>query len=298
MAILVSLVSPGFAERTVLTAALGWAILLGVAACATWGGDAPRRLPRWYNAVAIAGIVLTLIASGDSLRATYQGASKEDNRALADGAAQGTRAGVPVVIFGWQKAAAIAYHPGLAVSSEAIASEVEQFWWAYGDYSWADIAEQRARYESLGFVRLMHRQYSSALFLDYYAHPGALPAGATPLDLVASGSNWQLPPGASQDADGTVRLTEPGKATLMLPQQEEGLYLLAVETAGAVAALDCRGADGASLGNSSAVTAGTQGMWLAVLCPADTVALEVTLRGERAGGVDFRDLRVWRVPVR
>ena len=70
------------------------------------------------------------------------------------------------------------------------------------------------------------------------------------------------------------------------------------ETASGGAALDCRGAGGASLGNSSAVQAGAQGMWLAVLCPTDTAVVEITLQGEQAGGAEFGGLRVWRVPMR
>ena len=78
-------------------------------------------------------------------------------------------------------AAATAYHPGLAISSDAIVGEVEQFWWAYGEYTWVDVAGQRAEYERLGYVRLMHWQYAPVLYLDFYAWPGTLPAGAMPV---------------------------------------------------------------------------------------------------------------------
>jgi hypothetical protein len=296
MAILVSLVSPGFAERTVLAAAIGWAILLGVAACGTWGGgDTPRRLPHWYTIVAIVGVALTLIASGDSLRAFYQGAHKEDNRALAAAAAQGARAGVPVIAEGWLAAGITAYHPELALSSDRIVGEVAQFWWAYGDYAWVDVAGQRAGYERLGYVRLMHRPYDSAIFLDYYARPGTLPADATPLDLALLGNVWQLPPGASRDAAGTVRLTGQGKATLPIPDQRGDLYLLEVEATGGGATLDCRAGGGALRGGSRAVATESRAQWLALLCPADTSAVEITLRGDQAGGAEFRALRVWRV---
>lgn len=302
MAILVSLISPGFAERTVLAAALGWAMLLGVAACATWGaGDAPRRLPRWYNAVAIVGIALTLIASGGSLRAIYRGATKEDNRALAAAAAQGARAKVPVIVDGWLEAAVTAYHPGLAVNSDAVVGEVKQFWWAYGDYAWDDIAGQRARYAQLGYVRLMHRQYAPILYLDYYARPGALPAGAVPVDLATQGGGWQLPAGASRGADGAVRLTGNATASLIVPVGGEGVYLLGAGLADAgagQATLRCLGQGNAVLATFPGMETAPGTLQLAALCPAETLALEIVLRGDEADEAEFRALRVWRVPLR
>jgi 4-amino-4-deoxy-L-arabinose transferase-like glycosyltransferase len=294
-AILVSLISPGFAERTVLAATAGWALLLGVAAGGTWRADAaPRRLPRWYNAVALVGIALMLFASVGSLRAIYQGATKEDNRALAAAAAQGARTGVPVIAQGWLAAGITAYHPGLPVRTDAIVGEVEQFWWAYGEYAWVDVAGQRTVIERLGYVRLMHRQYAPGLYLDYYTRPGALLPGATPLDLAAAGGDWGLPPGASRDSDGTVHLAGPDRATLTIPGRGEGHYLLAVDAADAVAALGCRDAAGAPLANFRTVPT-AEGLWLAALCPADTASLEITLRTEQPGGAEFRALRAWRV---
>jgi 4-amino-4-deoxy-L-arabinose transferase-like glycosyltransferase len=298
VAILVSLVSPGFAERTVLAAVLGWAILLGTAACGHWSGDgASRWLPRWYNIVAIVGVLLTLVVSGASLRAFYAGATKEDNRALAAAAAQGARAGVPVTVEGWLSAAVAAYHPEMAANQEASADNFDQFWWAYGDYTWVNTAVRHAELRQLGYVRLMHWQYDVALFLDYYARPGSLPAGATPLDLAAAADAWQLPAGASREGGGVVRLAGPGEATLTLPNQGGDLYLLAIETTEGEATLDCRGAGGAPLGVSSAVAAGTQGKWLAVLCRPGTEAVEITLRSDQPGGAEFRGLRLWRVPT-
>jgi 4-amino-4-deoxy-L-arabinose transferase-like glycosyltransferase len=299
-AIIVSLISPGFAERTVLAAVLGWAILLGTAACGSWSGEASSRwLPRWYNAAALVGIALTLVASGASLRAFYAGATKENNRALAAAAAQGARAGVPVIVEGWLAAATTAYHPELPIGSGTIIGEAEQFWWAYGDYAWNNTAAQRAEYERQGYVRLMHWQYDAALFLDYYARPDALPPGAVPLDLATSASAWKLPPGTSRDEPGAVRLAGEGTATLTLPDVREGLHLLAVETGGAKqgrARFSCLGAGNALLATFPSVETAPGELWLAALCPSETVAVTIVLRGEQQGGAEFRGLRLWSVP--
>ena len=311
-AIITSLISPGFAERTVLAATLGWAILLAVAACGIWGADDRTRwLPRPYNAVAIVGVALTLVVSVASLLATYQGAYKEDNRALAAAAEQGARAGVPVIMEGWLEAAATAYHSGLAISAESIAGEAEQFWWAYGDYTWVNIAAQRAEYERLGYVRLLHHRYDTVLFLDYYARPGTLPAGAVPVDLAATlgsqqippdlpteGNSWRLPTGATLDASGAVRFAGPGEALLSLPAQRDGLYLLATDTTDGQVTIDCRGASGEGPPRVRAGVATGEGpLWLAMLCPPDTAALAITLRSDQPGGGEFRALRLWRVPT-
>lgn len=298
-AIAISLISPGFAERTVLAATGGWAVLLGVAACGTWGNDAaPRRLPRWYNAVAIGGLLLTLLASGSSLRAIYQGTSKENNRALTAAAAQGAQAGIPVIIEDWLGAAATAYHPDLTISSDVVIGTAEQFWWAYGEYPWAGIAAQRAEIERLGYVRLMHRQYDAILYLDYYARPGTPPPGATPLDLAAPGSAWQLPDDGSRDPAGAIRLAGEGPATLLLPGAGAGLYLFTVtsgEAGQGRAGLRCLGVGDILLATFPAVEASPGELWLAALCPPETSAVALVLRGDPANGAEFRAPRAWQI---
>jgi hypothetical protein len=145
----------------------------------------------------------------------------------------------------------------------------------------------------------MHRQYDAALYLDYFAQPGTLPPGAMPLAVDAPGGAWQLSPGASRDAAGTVLLAGEGTATLNLPEVGEGLYLLAVEMGGVAqgrATLGCLGAGNALLATFPAVEAVPGELWLAALCPSETVAVAIVLRGEQPGGAEFRGLRLWDVP--
>jgi mannosyltransferase len=108
VSIWISLISPGFAERTVLSATLGWALLLGAAF-----HEGVRR-ERLVAAAASLGVVV--LASVLTLSAIYGGAQKQDWRGAAAAVERVAPLGMPLVTYSYGAVADTlidVYEPGL-----------------------------------------------------------------------------------------------------------------------------------------------------------------------------------------
>jgi mannosyltransferase len=175
---LLSLISPGYAERTVLPALLGWAIVVGGAGLVFASGDRSRL---WLRIAGFMCIGIILAASLVSLRAVYRGALKQDWRQLAADTNTAAATGKLIITYPTFAETLISAYQPHAVDGRYIPiddgellpalmkpgeSEVDALWLAYMEYG--RIEEIRGQLEALGFVRLSHKYYPDPLFLDYY----------------------------------------------------------------------------------------------------------------------------------
>src|SRR5262249_28077617 len=93
VSIVISLISPGFAERTVLSATLGWALLLGAAFREGIGRQRLLGAAGSLGAVALASIL--------TLGAIYGGAQKQDWRGASAAVAAVAPLGMPLVTYSY-----------------------------------------------------------------------------------------------------------------------------------------------------------------------------------------------------
>ncbi len=180
--ITLSLISPGYAERTVLPALLGWAIVVGGAV----SGSNMRKLGKWVKAGTLLGAVSLIFISMLTLLSIYTGALKQEWRELAAATASAS-AGKPVITYPTIAGTLIdAYQPRLFDGREIIniadggnvpplsrevATRPPVIWLAYMET--AGIEKIRSQLEALGYKRISHQYYPDPLYLDLYAQPGA-----------------------------------------------------------------------------------------------------------------------------
>ena len=178
---LLSLISPGYAERTVLPALLGGAIVGGGAGLVFASGDRSRL---WLRIAGFLCIGIIVAASLVSLRALYRGALKQDWRQLAADTNTAAATGKLIITDPTFAETLISAYQPHAVDGRYIPiddgellpaltkpgeSEVDALWLAYMEYG--RIEEIRGQLEALGYVRLSHKYYPDPLFLDYYELP-------------------------------------------------------------------------------------------------------------------------------
>lgn len=172
-AILVSLVSPGYADRTVLYAVPGWALVTGAAARV--------RRPRWLSAATRVSAALLLLLTSLSLVGIARGATKlEDYRALAGGAAEAARSGLPVLVSDELTATMIElYQPGVTLVRPPLdqvngrlptgVASANAFWYVYADFAWMGQSTVKERFASDGFRLVCREHVRDVLYLDLYA---------------------------------------------------------------------------------------------------------------------------------
>jgi 4-amino-4-deoxy-L-arabinose transferase-like glycosyltransferase len=182
-ATLISLVSPGYADRTVLYAVLGWSLLAGAAAS--------RAVPARARAAGLAGVGILAVASLLGVGAIFSEARKQDYRTLATAAIRADTTGYPLVVNDDLTDVAIdVYRRGPPAASPlrpaaitrqlaSVGAPPPAFWYVYGDFPWT----APVRFDTLGYERRMHRDFGDGLFLDFYARPG-VPPGVPDIDRI------------------------------------------------------------------------------------------------------------------
>lgn len=273
-----SLLSPGYAERTVLAGVAGWALLLG--------SLASDRLPLRLRACGWAGAIVVLCTSVLTLRAIYLG-DKQHWDDLASQTATAATLGAPVWAYPTYTGTLIdVYQPGvfglatpshgtaanrvIADGVEAPASDADAIWLAYVESAGVDRIQRQLA--DRGYGRLMHRYHWHALYLDLYARNG-------------------VPLGRPIEIDG--RLEAPGRG--------ERVYLADMETmptspAGQPRAfLICAsGSRHLEVAADSAEPVGmatdTQRISIAVLCPRDTDRIVLQIGNGLPGTAEIRHL--------
>jgi mannosyltransferase len=242
IAIWVSQVSPGFAERTVITTMLGWSALLGAAFSA--------KSSRLMKSVTVACLAVVLIVQSTTIGILYDSSAKEEWRSVSDDVATVSTLNFPLITYSYAGAADTllsVYHPEIIQSNRVItvrdgvldreltngvipevglsrtfdipAGRLEEslprtpdndlVWYLY--YPREGEGDVRGAIERAGYTRVMHNEYStprSQLYLDLYARPDAQMGTLIPIDdsFDDQEGGWTLP-----DDGGTVT---PGSASV------------------------------------------------------------------------------------
>ncbi len=329
VAILISRVSPGYADRTVLAATIGWALIAGSLAFA--------RQPRWLSALGLASLILLFAITLHSLVIVRTTGWKQPYRELVADAARVAPLGYPVIPLGsWMPSFIDAYAPTLASPATLSATgqlilptrdtgKADLVWLVYASNPWDNIDAVRRQLQNNGYERRLHKLYRQALYLDLYALPQAqlgtliVAENSWPLAGSTAGpGQWILPlDGAwvsGAEAGATLHLTNrpPGErlALATLPVTSESVVTLELEVQSSVpasqigAAITCVSSTGSplELASDEGVQALQPGApWQTVrtttLCPAQTVAVRLTLRNSGNGEATFRNLRLYEATL-
>jgi hypothetical protein len=320
----ISLVSPAYAERTILPAVLGWSLLLGAAAS--------LRAPGWQRSAAAFSMVFVLAMSLITVRAVYRG-DKQHWRELARSTQTAALLNVPVVtiptitdtlitLYAPDALAGrhVVVHDGDELPRKLIDEAPPALWLAYLETSTA--ATVRDQLAERGYERLLHRVHRDALYLDLYVRPDV--QLGEPVDVngafggtATEASGWRLPA-----TDARLEADQPGARTLMLesdgerelsalrvvPAQPQHLYTLAFEARSTLASgnarafLVCAGPTGEWLSidpDDAGIVPLPAGGWrrvrFATVCPAGTTQLYIDLRNNGQGQVSFRQVDLWQL---
>jgi Dolichyl-phosphate-mannose-protein mannosyltransferase len=310
-----SLISPGFAPRTVSYAIFGWAILLGAAVCVR-GIPGPSRL------VALFAVGLLLAMSAANLQATYVGGDKEHWRDLAADTEQAARFGFPIVTYPAVAPTLLSLYEPAALGRltvplddvpdlsrlDVVVKDADAIWFAY--YEFGESGDVGQHLLALGYERVAHRAYPYSLFLDLYVRTGVVLGEAVALDTVG-GRFWTITPTTagrvSRDNEtglSTLTLTNPGpgEASIVadVPGSAERLYALRFQARSHLGSgnmrsfLICVGQGGLLqvAPNDYGATVSPDGSWhdliVSVLCPVGTTDIRVDLRNAGVGAIDLR----------
>lgn len=178
-ATVVSLLSPGYADKTVLYAIIGWATLAGAA---PFG-----KGPGWLNGAGSISLTFVLTISLLSIVAIYRGSDKQHYRELAAALASASPQGIPIITNDSVTATLIdVYQPG-TLDGRHLDLEgdrpfippppgnLDAFWFVYGDYPWHDTARIHQHLAARGYQRTGRKQIPGPLYplyLDLYTRPG------------------------------------------------------------------------------------------------------------------------------
>ncbi len=182
-ATLISLLTPAFADRTLLPALGGWALLVG--ATTELGG----RRARAFVGVGLAATLLLATATTAGVART---GTRQDYRAFAAAVAVAARDGLPILTNDPISDALIAlYQPGAlppnarrvtdltaTAAATPLLQEPGALWFAYADYPFVDADAIGAQLRALGFERRSHQTFPIDLALDLYVRPGVQVSGA------------------------------------------------------------------------------------------------------------------------
>ncbi len=168
----ISVFRAGYAERTVLYALLGWALLAGAAATVTG---------RIIRPVAWASLAVTVVLSLMTLWAIYKGGEKQHWRDLAQDSAAALRSGKPLLLYPTVTGVLVdAYQPHTLDHATNIADygdlpgfaqpsrDVKSLWLAYVEV--AGIDHLREQLASRGYTRITHLDYGNSIYFDLYSY--------------------------------------------------------------------------------------------------------------------------------
>lgn len=325
-----SLIRPGFAERTLLPVVVGWALLLGALAGA--------RVSPALRAAGLVGVGLMLTLSALTLNAIYRGADKDHWRDMVADAVLLTRLGWPVVTYHDLTPLVVnAYAPHLLdtnhypvssyleLSPLARAEAHDVLWLLYPQLEGVErLHDYLAQH---GYQRLMHNNYSEhavvPIYIDLYSRGdppflAELPVNGAFAGTDTTATGWDLPASGVMlrpDAPGgrELVLTNAGaaeqQAIRQVPAAAHALFVLDFEarsdlqTGRMRSFLICTAADARFLRiapDGGGATIAADRTWhatrISVMCPAGTAALRLDLRNAGQGTVRFRNLTLRTVP--
>jgi len=319
-----SLVSPGYADRTVLVGVIGWALVLGAL---PFG-----RMPGWLKVAGGAGAILTVLVSLLTLRVVYDGADKQHWAELASRAALAARFGEPVWVYGTYAATLIdvyqpsvlglsgAGSPDTIVRTRAIgdggsapAFDAEAVWLAYMEMP--GVERLRRHLADQGYERFMHRYHWHPLYLDLYVRAGVRLGREIPINgrfepHRSSVGEWRLSGveasfSPSDTGGRTLHLTggtPEGGAVASAPALGERLYLVDFDArrespAGRFRAfLICASATARLevAPDGEGISAPNDGRWhrvsMAAICPRGAQRVFVDIRNAGPGELMVRDV--------
>ena len=319
-----SLIRPGFAERTLLPVVVGWALLLGALASA--------RFSLALRAVAVVSVIAVLTLSALTLSAIYRGADKDHWRDMIADATLIAKLGWPIITYHDLTAVVVnVYAPHLLdtqhyqVSSYTDLSplapvETHPVVWLL--YPQLEGVERVHTYLAQhGYQRLMHNNYSDhavvPIYIDLYTRGDPPLLAEVPVNGAFGGTDttatdWELPPDGVTLRTGPsggreLVLMNPGateqQAIRHVPAQAHSLFVLDFEarselqTGRVRSFLICAAADQGFLRiapDGGGATIANDNTWqpirLSVMCPAATAALRLDLRNAGQGAVGFRNV--------
>lgn len=325
-AALVSLRSPGYADRTVMYAVLGWSILLGAAPFV-----APK--PRLLSGGALIGSVAFIAVMTISINAIHHDYFKQQWRSVATDLATAPPE-TPIFSFPGRVSQTLfeAYQPEIlggritALDNGATLQpplsngrSAPALWFAYGDYDGAD--KVRRQLHTLGYEQVMHRYYFHPLYLDLYTQPGVTLGEAILVNSQFQGAEqeaegWQLTgthsfidsPGEGRQLRLTGETGASSRATLAVAAIPHSLYTVsfdarvAVTTGEAKAWLICTSPTGNwsyAAPHGGGMPMVNDGTWhatkIAAVCPADTASVLIDLRNEGTGTAEIRQVSLHEV---
>lgn len=329
VAIVLSQVSPGYAERTVLPAVVGWSLLLAAI---------PFGLSRTGWLVRTLGITCLLCVAAIyavSLYIVYFKADKQHWREMVTDTAAASQSGAAILTYPqitdtflslYAPQASGIKHIYLGPNGELPASlngganAEKLLWMAY--YDVPELDRVRADLAAKGYVRAVHMQYPMGLYSDVYVLPGADLGPALPINGTLQGDgehieHWQLPEGnyALEPGEAGSRILAlknggPGEQSAYAITQASsgGLYVLEMQAQSNLppdqmrAYLVCS-SNSTGITNTGPDPAGAtipnDGDWhpvtIATLCPAADSDLIVALHNSGQGVVRFKDVKVIQV---
>ncbi|HST03280.1 MAG TPA: glycosyltransferase family 39 protein [Chloroflexia bacterium] len=308
-AIVLSIVSPGFASRTTLYALVGWVILAGAA-------TVRGKLPLWVNAIGWIGYATMICFSLVSIQQIYGAAFKQDWQSMAtDVAAVAPRHDQFLIVRDVDETIIDYYFPGtlnsvMVTDTFFLPSDNDIVWFPYHDSPKFQVYHDQLN--ALGYVRIMHKYYYNPLYLDLYVKPGAHVGELSPangqLAFTSADSKWLITPGPSADQSNTINgngasLSAGAQAVTVIPAVPYDVYSLdeprAASANGATRAvgLQCLSATNVALLQTVAPP-GPQAaepgpLEVAVLCPPGTVNLAITLANKADGTAQFAPVSLY-----
>jgi len=327
VALVVSLVDPSLAERTVLSATLGWALLAGAAPLAWTTGV---ELIDARNVTFALVLALLMMTQG----AVDADAYKQEWRDLAAATAAAGHLGWPVVTYPTVAGVLLdLYQPSLtgrgqvalddkddvAAIARGAAARDGAVWVSY--IAGSATADLDQAFAGRGYARLIHEYYPYPLYLDLYVSRRASLGRVLPLDRGVAGdgqgpgtSGWVLPSQGSSLTPGGQsgqilhlgsEQGEEGAARLDISAASSHLYMLdmrgrsdAGPGAGRVF-LECLAADASFLAvapDAGGASVAGDGRWhtltIGIFCPAATRTVRIDVRHDGPGTTTFQAVSV------
>ncbi len=330
VAIGVSRVSPGYADRTILSAVVGWSMLAG-SLVFTWR-------PHWLGSLGLVSFALILAITLNSLVVVRSSGWKQPYRDLISDTARVASLGQPIVpLSSWMPSFFEAYAPLIATTVIIDANgklllpvsdnrTADVFWLAYADNPWDAIEAVRKQLVADGYERRLHKYYRRNLYLDLYVRSDAQFGSSINFDgnfvsdmSAPTAPHWIFP------ADGAKAFTdELSRSTLTLSNSTKSERFASIDVpvnSGSVitlefsarnnlsqesfgASLTCLNATGSPLeleSNEGAQNILADQGWhtarTATFCPGGTVKIRISLRNSGIGEISFRGLRLYEAVV-
>lgn len=318
-AVLSYLVSPGYADRTVLFAVFGWVLL---------AGSAPfGRVPNGARSLSLIALAGLLVLSSISIGNIYRDAQKEPYKSAALTAADGAVFGMPIYADEFMTTAISAYDEDVVVRTIGEFGRAPAVFHSYSDYSW--LAEENLavneELEAQGYERVLHQKFedpwSTAPTVDLYVRQSAnlgapfeFPRWPEGYERRAETVGWQLLAADTEvqtSVTGSQELIIYGSSlaerpsSIVMPAAADHLYLVSLDywieipaVGSAAVTLTCMSQDDASLLRlTTNLTAealespGWQRARTGIICPEETTMLRVSLSNAAVGELRFRNIR-------